>query len=446
MTRCFNTVNHIAQGRKMRSRFGTFWFVTCAWLLAIPTSFAQEQDNDRYPAMLDALASPIFFDSDNARDAHKDNVVMVRLEMARQRLNGMDAVNAELVSVKQTVTQLLDQCHWSMENLRRLDNSYPDIEGLASKTLKASPGLYTLSTEKDPQLSQDQKLALADLTVKVVGETFKAISNAYEASEERENYRNTYRKMREKAVEEFREIAGNRYTSPTAESSALSVDVSGSFDAYYNADWLVLKNTSGKDLTDCTLVVVLSGWHGADDVRAGDSHIHYVRTWPKDKEIIAPYPSTSHSGFARNESVDIIDTVDIKLYSKELTDEIHYQYSGENYDADLKAHWEKMSPSFYGKWYRYDTNIFLDDGFYCYYTGKGSVPIHQVSLVLPEGYEQFKWTLKKHSFGEGENYAQAFRDTSFNAAGAPRKVEIVLRFKHSDFTHSVSWDPVQVSN
>lgn len=418
-------------------------FVIVALVLVRP---GMSQCEDTYRDLLEALSSPICFSSDAANKCHDDSMVMVRLEIARQRLLTMSQLPSDLTDIRESASVDLAECYRSLQRQRTLDGAIPDIESLATSTLDATPALYKLANQNTESLTRDENEALADLAVRVSMEVIQGLANAYEASEERTGYRKTFRQMRSATRDKFRSVVSSRYQNSRETEKMIEVDLQGSFGAYRTADWLTMKNVSGQDLHDCTLFVDLHGWHGDESeyLNRGDSHVHFVRHWPADATIIAPYPSTSVAGVASDQSIDFIDKLDVFALSRDLQQHVQYQYVGENYDSDLRAHLESVAPQFQGTWYRYDTNFFINDGFYCYFSGNQAIPASQVSMRLPEGFKDFTWQLSDRRFGVGSENAQNFRDESFNSAGVPQFIELEFHFPHSEFKHTVRWDEVAV--
>ncbi len=63
-------------------------------LFLVRTAVAQCENS--YRDLLETLASPVCFSAEFAQDRHDDPIVMVRLEIARQRLLTMSELPADL--------------------------------------------------------------------------------------------------------------------------------------------------------------------------------------------------------------------------------------------------------------------------------------------------------------------------------------------------------------
>ena len=182
---------------------------------------------------------------------------MLRLEMARQRIERLDDLDSDLLQIRNTAQNNLNRCSSSLRRLRELDRSIPDLVGIAEKAIVASPGLYKTLSEENPVLSSTESNAVAQLAAKAVGELIQGISNAWQAREERGKYQGRYQDLRRTAKNDFTTIVEKRYSDvPQTDGSNCSVNLQGSLNAFFTADWLCLTNRSGKTLTNCTLLVL----------------------------------------------------------------------------------------------------------------------------------------------------------------------------------------------
>jgi hypothetical protein len=170
---------------------------------------------DEYPTLARSLASPLFNNWDEANKGLDDSAVILRVEIARQRLMSLIALPADLSSVHTNSLVRLNACNRSMEELRRLDKRMPDFAGIAGKALNASPALFR---DKDPetgetQLTPGDQEAIVALAVKGAEEIFKAGLNAWQASGERDNYRTNYSAARLAGLA-LKDVTEKRSTAP----------------------------------------------------------------------------------------------------------------------------------------------------------------------------------------------------------------------------------------
>lgn len=402
--------------------------------------------DDSYRKFAVVLSSPIHENQNDLTRCYDDNALILRLEIARQTLNMSHTIHPSLNQLKLNASRHLEECKRSLDRQRSLGSQVPDFEGIVSKTINAAPGLNKVVQRDTESLSELESQALAELATKAVFEIATAIGNAYEISQEKTNYRENFRALRKEIKNQFTQITREQYANvPYASSDALSVDLQGSLDSYYTEDWLEMRNISGKTLTDCTLIVTTTGWHNGSSDLYSETHVHYVNSWSPGTYMTASYPSQVHTGIASNISIDVIQTVRIDLFSDELRDNIEYTYHGDNYDNDLKAKMEKIAPSFYGSWYRYDTNYFLNDGWNCHFTGAATIPASHVRIRASNGSQEVAivWNLKSNRFAPGSSNSRFFQDERFQAI-RPNNVEMDFYFPHSDYVYSINWDEVTI--
>jgi hypothetical protein len=419
-------------------------FIALAVVLLVTAPRAQAQDG-AYREIVESLASPAYFEFEESKNGHSDTMVMLRLEQARQRLNGVRNWPAALAPYRLSLIDKLESCRRSLAELRRLDQRMPDFEGIVSRGLEAGPGLIKVVKSRDLNgLNQDEQMAVAKFAVRVGAEVIGSVVNAYNASAERNSYQRSYDRIRRDAVAAVNKACPDQYAGvERAKGKALEVGVSGSWCNTFINDLLYLRNDTGKDLTNCTLLVTLNGFHAKSDQREYDNHVHYVAHWPAGKWLYLTYPSRAKSGIATNESVDIIESVAVSLYSKQCWDKIDYTHAGMNHDDDVKRNVEADLPGekFSGSWYHYDNHTFFNNGFKFQYNGRLSYfPVWSVTVKAKRGNVEravrFSINARRMAKGEGMWLSHA----GFNVFnGRPETVEVEFEFPRSAHRHSVFW-------
>jgi hypothetical protein len=418
----------------IRSRGG--WLV--ALMIAVVPAAAPAQVDESYARMAGVLSSPIYLDVDSAKDSHADTAVMLRMAMARQQLMGISQVQPELASVRFEMLRNLETCHLSIENLRRLNQYVPDVEGLAKRTIVAAPGLYKTYNEQD--LDKDDQKALGDLAFKAGAEVVGGLVNAYQASTERTAYQAAYAKTRTDAKKAIIGLCQDQYRSSNAAVSLnLTVQVDGSWNNTFAKDWVDLRNDTGRDLTNCTIVVSLAGTNATTGADESDSHVHYLTRWPAGKWLYAPYPSRAANGIATNESVDCIDSVKVTVLSEQSSGTVEHTYTGEALDEDVRRYvTSSLKPKFSGQWFNYTNHTFYDNGFDLSFEGSFSaLPASRIDVKITEGtlVKTLYWNLAPGSGLPGKHY---FSDPRFNGWN-PDRVEVTLSFPKSSYQHVVAW-------
>jgi len=418
------------------------WFILATLLLLLLAPTAPAADK-AYLTLAESLASPLFQTTDEANKTYTDPGVMLRMEIAWQRLQVMTAVPLELTAIRTNALQTLDTCHTSMLKLRELNNNIPDIEGVAKKTLTAAPGLVKAARKKN--LDKNDKQAVNELALKVGAEIFNAVVNSYKTSSEMANYRTAYARTRSRAYSDLGKVFLSQYKNvPRAKGGTLGVSITGSWCNTYTCDWVSLRNDSGKDLTNCTLFVMLSGTNAKTGQKESDSHLHFVANWPKGKLLYARYPSRVNSGLAQNESVDCIRSAKIVLASDQYTDEISYTYEGKHLDSDLKRSvTDRLKPAtFTGRWYNYESHRIYNNGFQLTYNGSlPSFPASYVTVTVKEGVREksLRWRIANQRMSFGAAGKQWLSDDAFNSFKNPDSVLVQLEFPNSTYKHELFW-------
>ena len=416
------------------------WFAIL--MIALSATSTRAQVDEHYARIAEALASPIYFDVESARNSHADTTVMLRMEIARQRLMEISPSKSDLLSARSMLLRNLDACHSSMENLRRLNQYVPDVEGLAKRTIFAAPGLYKQYQEQD--LTKDDEKALGDLAGKAVVEVIGGIVNAYNVSTERTAYQEAYLKTRTAGVKAISDLCSDAYRSTSAGASlALAVEVDGSWNNTFSSDWVKLRNDTGRDLTHCTFFVSLAGTNAKTGSSETDGHVHYLAKWPAGKWTYAPYPSRAASGIATNESVDSIDKIQVTLLSDQASGTLDHPYVGAEHDDDVRR-WvtSVLKPKFSGSWYNYTNHTFYDNGFELSYEGElSSFPASSVTVKITEGSleKSLTWNLSDGTMSSGFLGKRYLSDARFNGWN-PDRVEVTISFPKSSYQHALVWN------
>lgn len=417
-------------------------FVQWATALALAAGWgAQAQVDDDYTVLASALSSPLFTSVKSADHGYADAVVLLRMEIARQKLREMVSPPPGLGAIRDSALRTLDACHRSMERLRELDKYMPDIERLARDALKSTPALYREVAGK-PLTASDTN-AIADLAVGIIVETGRALFNAYEMNAERRAYRSAYDETRRGARLLLAQACAAQYRGvPTATFDVLKVDLDGSWNNTFDCDWLSLRNDSGKDLTKCTILVELDGWNAKSGARETDSHVHYINRWPADMWLFGRYMARNDRGIADNESVDTIETVTFSVYSEQYRNHITYAYVGKEFDTDVERFVKQdLKPKFTGGFRSYDSHLIFDNGFHLAYEGTlTSIPLSYVTVKIIEGTatKAIRWSIDGERMSAG-SWGKTFSDERFNGWN-PDKAEITLEFPHSDYHHVLYFD------
>jgi len=230
------------------------------------------------------------------------------------------------------------------------------------------------------------------------------------------------------------------------EAALLSVDINGSWNGFIDSDWVFLTNISGRELTNVTLCVDLKGRHGTKGLPESDTHLHYVDRWPAGARKIARYMSTAASGITYDESVDQIDTLTYDLYSNEYRQENTIQYTGEDYDADVKRYCETIS--LLGSWSMQEPDDRMFNSGFMLTNGENGYhfPCSHVSVAGFWGSTRiaYRWTMVDQMFPRGTTPIRLFaRDRYFEASGfnrgRPDQVEVLLEFPYSSYKHKTVW-------
>jgi hypothetical protein len=413
--------------------------VVAAAIILLVTVSGARAGEEGFATIVEALATPVFFDSDQLKKSHSDTVVMLRMEIARQRLMGLKTWPGDLAKFRDTFLFPLETCHSSVENQRALNQRMPDFEGMARSLVDAAPGLDKAA--KKQKLNRDDQMAVDSLAIKAASEIIGGLVNAYEASAERDAYQKAYRTLRKDAVRAIRETCPAQYKgTEKARVKALDVQFSGSWNNTFTNDVLSLRNDTGEDLTNCTILVSLAGYNAASDAKESDSHLHYVAKWPAGKWLYASYPSRTRGGIATNESVDSIESVSVTLYSNQCLDRVNYTYQGKDYDEDVER-WAKnrLKGKFTGKWFSYQNHGLHNNGFKIWYEGKSSFPVRFITVRAKQGGTEkaIRWRIGARKMNAGDSMWLSHED--FNGLDDPENVVLDFEFPRSSYTYKVTW-------
>jgi membrane-associated protease RseP (regulator of RpoE activity) len=485
-------------------------------------------------AIAQAVASPLTSDPADAKKAYTDAAVMLRTEMARQRLQPLTPGSPELSHTRTKILQYLEACHRSLEELRRLDKKLPDIEAITAKALAASPALVRTDPQTGGLTRQDDR-AVSELGAKLITEGISLVADAWNASSERESYRANYRRARIEALA-LADLAAKRCTGrkpvdaygvgltyhvaddalvvdealaggPAAKAGLragdriiaidgkpigkpaagaaerpdsgtlrgnrdskvkitysrggalrtaeiartvlieniplLEIDLDGSWNGIFSADILTLRNASGEDLTNCTLLVDIQGTTGDSDLQVHERHLHYVGRWPADEFRTARYQASTVSGIAGNESVDRVGRIVISLYSDQFRDMMIYEYAGTAaFEEDVNHYIDRIEREQTFSLTFNPDNLLGDAGVRLTHSGAFDfIPDPKVTVTLRQGntVTSQNWRSNGQRWKTGSLATAVLKHPSFNGMN-PDAADLELQYPGSSRKCKLHWD------
>jgi hypothetical protein len=416
------------------------WSVATIFIVAGP-AYCKEPVDESLLTLAQAMASPICDSFDAAKNSQTDPNVLLRNEIAYQRLvfipQGLGAVN----DARGKCVAGLTSCNRSMEKLHQLDRYSPDFKSLAEKSINAGPAIYRAAN--DEKLSSKDKDALGDLAVKTGVEVVGAAINAYDRWSEKKSYTETYMKMRSESQRAIAKLCVEAYKDKKHVSDVFAVGVTGSWNNTFSNDMITIRNKTGKKLTNCIIITQLTGFNAKTGDKEYDCHIHYVAAWADDLRLYASYPSRCHNGIASNQSVDAIDKVEVVVLSDQLISLIEYQYIGKNYDDDVKQFVnEVVKLQFTGSWYYYSKkNVLYNSGqTFSFKSTLSSIPVSLITITAIQGKQEASISRTMAGGRLPSGVKQWMSDAKFNDFDNPDTVKILIEFPRSSYKHELVWD------
>ena len=399
----------------------------------------------QYNDLAGVMSEPVFdaTNSSKATTIYGDSGLMAFVENQRQRLRLLAQVEGMMETSRLKISEPINDCYQSYQEIRRLDSRTPDIEALVGATIDATPAMFT---KKENRTSADDQ-ALANLAFEAIWEIGEMAVNSYQANNARNGYSTNYGKARRMAWKEFTDRAPSRYSaSPVIRNAssgqdALEVYINHSLANTYINDVIQIRNNTGRNLTKCTLLIELEGI-SADSAEQSlyEYHFHYVDNWPVGESRIVWYPSRSFSGMATNQSVDVIKKVGIVLYSDQLTVLWNSDLSGSSYDNVVKEWADKYlsGDKFTGKWRRKADNWFDPAGHEMVYSGDfTSFNFKELVIEAREGDKVVRiWDSKSPWVKGNKRYIchENFNDID------PEKITLFISFTGSTYEHEIHWE------
>ena len=518
-------------GRRFRlsPAYRMAWFTLIA--LALGPGLSRGDD---YAAIASAIASPFSNSREKLKEAYADPKVMLRLERARQILQSTTKVDGDLVAPRQNILEHLEACRRSFQEIRRLDPELPDLETIALKTLVAAPEIIRKQSEAAASGSPAPD-PLDNLGETLLMEGINSFVDVWNASKERERYRESYRSARahsldlasmarkrskgapaesygiglavrftddsivvdealpggpaakaglregdelisvdgkqiKKTIDKrtifdesaFAALRGSRGSAAkvtysrngkpqtvqmareyAVHSPLLEIDFDGSWNATFAQDILAMRNVSGVDLTNCTLLVTLDGVHGATKNRRQQQHLHFVDQWPAEEWRYAWYRSSTAGGVAADESVDRVQRVTIELLSDQYRNKVVHEYAGSaDFESDIDRYVELIKKNQKFELRVINESFASDAGIELQHSGGFRfIPEPRITVSLTQGksIRKMTWQGKTSEWRAGYWSGHSLTDKSFNGL-KPSRVDVELEFPDSSKKLSYQWD------
>ena len=490
--------------------------------------------SDDYATIAAAVASPLPNSREKLKEAYTDPKVMLRVERARQILQSRTKVDSDLIAPRQNILDHLEACRRSLQEIRRLDPEFPDLETIALQTLAAAPEIIRKHSEA---AAKGQKLPdpLDNLGETLVIEGINSFVDVWNASKERERYRESYRSARaeslalaaiakkrskgaqaasfgiglavtdtddsifvdeplaggpaakaglrhgdelvsvdgkqlKKTVDKrtiidesvFATLRGPRGSAVkvtyarngtlqtvqmardfAVHTPLLELDFDGSWNATFAQDSLEIRNVSGVDLTNCTLLVTLDGVHGDTKKPKQIQHLHFVEIWPAEEWRYAWYRSSSAGGVAGDESVDRVQRVTVEILSDQYRDRVTHDYAGTaEYASDINRYVDLIKGNQKFELRVIDESFLSEAGIELQHSGAFRfIPQPKITVTLTRGKDVRKltWPRNAKTWKAGYWSGHSLTDASFNGL-KPSRVDVELEFPESSKTLSYQWD------
>lgn len=407
-------------------------------LLSIPVA-VQAQSKSGYNSLAAIISEPVFNAKsiNQASKSYKDAAIMARKEFQRQRLAKLKRLSGSTESARNKISTDVGRCYSSLREIRRLDSTTPDYEGLVMKSLNATPSL--LKNEENRTGSDNQ--AIDELAGKILWEVGAALVNSYNLSVERDNYKARYRASRFTTNDEMTRLVASRYTGTSRKSNKVSIaTIYPSIAGTYINDTIAVRNDSGENLEACTFLIRLNGINAASGGSEADRHFHFVSYWPKGTTRYFFYPSRTFSGIGGNASVDVIRKVDVYFYSDQFYTTSSYSFTSQKYDAHVKKWAAENLPGkhFTGRWRSAADNLIDPAGFEVTYKGKlSSFTVDKVTIEAVNGTQSIriyngekKWKSSQMKWICHDNFNKI----------SPKKVNVIISFPGSSYQHTFTWN------
>jgi len=375
--------------------------------------------------MLHIIAEPLNPVFGCSSDILKDDRVILRTEVARQQLMALNVSDAVLRRHREKVLIHLQTCRECIDDLRRIDNTIPDIEGIAARSIDAAPAFGRLyNGDGVKQLPKDDQVALGQLITKLGSEGVKL---AVQSSRKKE-LRDKYRKSLAGICIEAAQIADGNFKKTDPNYNDLGVNVGGSLGSFLDNDRVFVTNNTGKELTNCIVRISLK------DMRLGVrpvTHVHFVPSWPKGEIYGAYYPSVSYQGLDGSPSVEMIEDVTVEISSDQGQFSRKYQFFGPNYDAFVENWFYDNKPQLYFTWHR--NNWTSNAGIEIQHNyGHSAIPVTNITVIADGTQVRFATGSTRWESGNGLFQSKVLFNEKFNNI-RPKKVRVELEFPYSTF-------------
>jgi hypothetical protein len=391
--------------------------------------------------MASAVATPFDDSAATGRKWYENELVLIRNEMAYQALRDL-APSGSLVSTHGVLHEKLVATHLAMRSLRDGGAFDIDVEGVAENLLNSSPALWKKAVDRP--LTRDDQQAAAELLVKLGVEGGKWLWNEFRLSQKKADYLAACADLRATSKQAIRDACEVAYQeAPLSAAADFAFEVDASWSESFVADYVYVRNDTGKDLTQCTLFIRLQGKTAKGDQDEFDLHLHYLPLWRAGEVISMIYPGRTWEGFATNQSVCTLTEVGLTYYAQQQRGYQRYLYKGTPYDEDVKRYLEDIvKPTFRGM-------VDADGGFFdttpyfeaTFEGGLDRFPTDTASIRFKQGTreETLHWNWRGY-WRSGSAGEQEFKSEEIRNFPQAEEVELTIGFPESDYKYVVTWN------
>ncbi len=206
----------------------------------------------------------------------------------------------------------------------------------------------------------------------------------------------------------------------------IEIDYNTNWYGVYTNDFLQLTNVSGRNLSNCVLVIRL---HDANQDRSVE-HLHTLPFWAAGTTHSISYKRDGEFGYSQ--TFDLASTVTVELTADQSSGNIRhiYPYIGAAFDADVERYCKKLRMTLRAN--EFEEGIFwkTNAGVTLGFEGLNRIPPCDVEVSYQTTNDTItgNWTLDRTW-----DHNESFRHPDFNGL-SPIKRSVVLDFPHTSYS------------
>ena len=234
-----------------------------------------------------------------------------------------------------------------------------------------------------------------------------------------------------------RKLAELAATVRWPDSGGLGIGHLPSWQGAYQNDMLILRNDTGRDLSNAAVFVTFYGTNGSSL-----THLHHASAWAANQKLYFQYPYYD-ADYASGQTVNHPTRVQVSVCWPEGAVQFSKLWSGDDYDALVRQYLRDLHyrGTYLGEYVEDGTNTVYYPGVKFSTSGLQRLPVKRITVRFIRRGEtkEVYWDWNKYVASGNEVVLRSQDLAAFGKNDPPEQKQVILEFTDSSVIEVLSW-------